>query len=144
MNISTIYNFAIRYLARREHSVKELGDKLRLKGFELPDIQETIARLQAENLQSEDRFVEMLIRSRISQGKGPVRITHELQEHLIPLSQIKIALEAAEVCWIELAAKVRTQRFGASLPTDYPSKAQQLRFLQYRGFEMGQIKAVFP
>jgi len=83
------YDSAIRYLARREHSVRELVDKLIAKGFELSDIHETIARLQAENLQSEGRFVEMLIRSRISQGKGPVRIIHELEEHRIPFNQIK-------------------------------------------------------
>jgi regulatory protein len=141
LKISTIYNSAIRYLARREYSVKELVDKLVLKGFELSAIHETIARLQVENLQSESRFVEMLIRSRISQGKGPVRIIHELEEHHIPFNQIKTALETAEVCWFALASKVRAQRFGDSFPDNYPEKAKQMRFLQYRGFEMEQIRA---
>lgn len=127
-------------MARREHSAKELVDKLTAKGFELAEIHEAIAQLQAQNLQSDDRFVECLIRSRISQGKGPVRIIHELQEHHIPLSHIKIALEAAEVCWLSLALRVRIQRFGEVLPSDFREKAKQMRFLQYRGFDSQQIK----
>lgn len=137
------YDKAIQYLARREHSAKELVDKLTAKGFDLPDIHEAIRRLQKEKLQSDDRFVESMIRHRISQGKGPRRIIQELQEHNIPLEQIKLSLEAAEICWITLAQQVRTQRFGNEIPDNFPEKAKQMRFLQYRGFEMEQIQRAF-
>lgn len=137
------YHDAVRFLARREHSAKELVDKLTAKGYSLSDIHEAIARLQKENLQSDDRFVEMLIRSRISQGKGPCRITQELQEHNIPLDYIKSMIEQEKTCWFTLASQVRAQRFGNALPDNFPEKAKQMRFLQYRGFEMEQIQRAF-
>lgn len=137
------YDRAIIYLARREHSVKELIDKLTAKEHPLDEIHEVIARLQAENLQSEERFVESLIRSRIAKGKGPKRIMHDLASHGIPSHHIKSAMQSAEVCWFTLAAQVRTQRFGESLPDNFPDKAKQMRFLQYRGFDAEQIKRAF-
>jgi regulatory protein len=141
-NLKT-YDRAIGYLARREHSAKELTAKLTAKGHPLPEIHEAMTRLQAENLQSESRFVESFVRSRISQGKGPRVITQSLEEHGIPADQIKIALESAEVCWFTLAIQVRHQRFGQEIPADFPEKAKQMRFLQYRGFEMEQIRGAF-
>jgi regulatory protein len=139
-----IYDHAVRFLARREHSAKELLEKLLTKGYLLSDIQETIARLQAENLQSETRFIESRIRARISQGKGPRWLLEELQEHGFPTHQIKLFLEQAEVCWFTLAAQVREQRFGSALPDNFPDKAKQMRFLQYRGFDSEQIKKAMP
>lgn len=134
------YTASIRYLARREHSAQELTTKLLSKGYSSSEIQETLVRLQAENLQSDARFIESLIRWRSAQGKGPLRIAQELTEHGFTRAQIKSALETAEVCWVTLATQVRIQKFGEELPSDFSDKAKQLRFLQYRGFDSEQIK----
>jgi regulatory protein len=137
------YEQALRYLARREHSSKELKDKLLRKGFETSDIFKTLERLQTENFQSDQRFAEMLTRTRIAQRKGPRRIIPELQEHDIPHAMIQQTLAQAEVCWHTLAAELRCQRFGQEPPRDLEQKAKQYRFLNTRGFTSEQIQASF-
>ena len=36
---------------------------------------------------------------------------------------------------------MRRKRFGPSPPRDYLERARQARFLEYRGFDSGQIRA---
>lgn len=42
-----------------------------------------------------------------------------------------------EVNWLIQAIEARVRKFGDAIPTDLKEKARQLRFLQYRGFDMG-------
>jgi SOS response regulatory protein OraA/RecX len=42
-------------LARREHSVSELTEKLSIKGFELKDINSAVQSLIEKNIQSDER-----------------------------------------------------------------------------------------
>jgi regulatory protein len=45
------------------------------------------------------------------------------------------------VDWAATARELRRRRFGVSPPGDYPERARQARFLQYRGFTAEQIRA---
>jgi len=129
------------YLARREHARAELFDKLTKAGF-LPDVAEdAITRLVEDGLQSDARFAAAFIQSRINQGKGPVRIRAELGERGLGSREIDVALADAEADWYELARDVRLKKFGQTRPADFKDKAQQMRFLQYRGFEQDHIQA---
>jgi regulatory protein len=38
-----------------------------------------------------------------------------------------------------LAREVRLKRFGPTPPENFKERARQMRFLQYRGFELTQI-----
>ena len=71
---------AMDYLARREHGRAELINKLSKFGFEAATADDAVAELVDDNLQSDQRFVEAFIASRISQGKGPVKIRADLRE----------------------------------------------------------------
>ncbi len=129
------------YLARREHGRAELTAKLEKAGFD-PDISKNaVAQLVDDGLQSDERFVEAFVRSRINQGKGPVRIRAELREHRIADGLIDDGLSRAEQDWCELAREVRLKKFGAGSPADFKSKARQMRFLQSRGFESDHIQS---
>ena len=129
------------YLARREHGRAELLAKLEKAGFD-PDISSNaIAELVDAGLQSDARFIEAFIRSRIGQGKGPVRIRAELREHGIGDSLIDDGLSGADEDWYALARQVRLKKFGAESPADFKEKARQMRFLQSRGFESDQIQS---
>ncbi len=55
---------AVELLARREHGEYELQIKLLEKGFDRQIVEETLSSLKEENLQSDFRFAESLIRSR--------------------------------------------------------------------------------
>jgi len=128
-------------LARREYGRDELARKLESKGFD-PDVAAAaVARLADEGLQSDQRYADSFVRSRIGQGKGPVRIRVELRERGLAAGLVEAAIEAAAEDWVALACEVRSRKFGRSLPTDFPDKARQMRFLEYRGFESAQIRA---
>ncbi|HIL93525.1 MAG TPA: regulatory protein RecX, partial [Cycloclasticus sp.] len=67
-------------LARREHSQRELRQKLKAKGFDEDDIDLLLEELSEKNWQSDERFAESYSRSRLLKGFGPVRIQYELKE----------------------------------------------------------------
>jgi regulatory protein len=131
---------AMDYLARREHGRAELIDKLTRFGFD-DLVADAVAQLVGDNLQSDQRFAEMFIASRIGQGKGPVKIRAELREREIASSTIEAELAAADTDWYAAASEVRLKKFGPDLPRDFNEKARQMRFLQSRGFDHDQIQS---
>ena len=69
---------AMDFLARREYGQAELARKLADKGYRRSVVEEALATLSEEGLQSDTRFAESFVQSRINQGKGPVRIRADL------------------------------------------------------------------
>jgi len=132
---------AMDYLARREYGRDELVRKLINAGFIAEFVDVEVERLVTEGLQSDERYAESFVQSRIGQGKGPVRIRQELKERGLKMAAVEDALQTAGQDWAELAAAVRQRKFGAALPTEFAEKARQMRFLQYRGFEADQVQA---
>ena len=132
---------AMDLLARREYAAAELAKKLAGKGYDLAIASEVVAELAREGLQSDARFAENFVQSRIGQGKGPVRIRVELSDRGLEGGVLEAALDAADVDWADLARSVRTKKFGRARPRDFADKARQMRFLQYRGFESEQVRA---
>ncbi len=132
---------AMDYLARREHSRDELCRKMGKAGFDPNVTLDAIEQLQKDGLQSERRFVEAFVRSRISQGKGPMRIRADLSQRGIHDSMIQEFLDELEQDWFALARETRQKKYGGSQPVEFKEKARQMRFLQYRGFEPDQIQA---
>jgi regulatory protein len=129
------------YLARREHGRVELATKLEKAGFDPGISEDAVAGLVADGLQSDARFVEAFVQSRISQGKGPTRIRVELREKRVEDQLIEEGLLDAREDWFALARRVRRRKFGKEPPADFKEKARQMRFLQYRGFESEHIQS---
>ena len=129
------------FLARRDYGRTELVRKLVDKGFDADVAGQAVGRLSQEGLQSDTRFAESFVQSRISQGKGPVRIRVDLCQKGIGDAAIEIALEEADADWRALAREQRHKKFGRARPADFKEKARQMRFLQYRGFEQDHIQA---
>jgi regulatory protein len=132
---------AMDYLARREYGQGELKKKLQGAGFTRDATERAVDQLTADGLQDDARFAENFLQSRISKGKGPLRVQQELCQKGIDAGLINEALEESGVDWRELARSVRQKKFGQALPRDFKEKARQMRFLQYRGFEPDQIQA---
>ena len=132
---------AMDYLARREYGQRELEQKLIAAGFESVTVTATVDKLTSEGLQDDRRFIENFVHSRINQGKGPIRIGKELGERGLNAGMIEAVLEDVAEDWCALARQVRDKKFGPGLPRDFKEKARQMRFLQYRGFDSGQIQA---
>ena len=134
---------AMDFLARREYGQIELIRKLADKGFDRDVAEQAVAQLTADGLQSDQRFADSFVQSRINQGKGPVRIRLDLTQRGIADSTVEIALEEAAPDWYALAREQRIKKFGEALPSDFKEKARQMRFLQYRGFEQDHIQSAF-
>ena len=132
---------AMDYLARREHGRAELLNKLSSFGFDADAADDAVAQLVEDNLQSDTRFVEGFISSRINQGKGPVKIRADLRERGIGSGVIENGLEEADQDWYASARQVRDKKFGSEQPADFNEKARQMRFLQSRGFDTDHIQA---
>ncbi len=140
---ATARNKAMDFLARREYGQKELIKKLADKGYDRAVAEQAIVNLTTEGLQSDQRFTDSFIRSRIQQGKGPVRVRVDLGQRGIGDAAIECALEKVSTDWYELARNARIRKFGSARPADFKAKAKQMRFLQYRGFETDHIQAAF-
>ena len=140
---SLLRRAAIDLLARREHSRKELLNKLRSRAELLDELEEVLEevldRLEQDGLFSDERFAESFVRSRIGRGHGPMRIRQELRQKGIENELCALAIEAADADWYELARACRERKFGTGKPKDYRERAKQMRYLQYRGFSMDAI-----
>jgi regulatory protein len=134
---------AMDFLARREYGQTELIRKLANKGFQSDVAALAVTQLTDEGLQSDQRFAESFVQSRINQGKGPVRIRLDLGQRGLSDATIEIAIEEADPDWRALAREQRHKKFGSSTPSDFKEKARQMRFLQYRGFEQDHIQSAF-
>lgn len=130
---------ALRLLARREHSLRELRAKLRLRGHEAATIEAVLEELAARGLVSDERFAEAFLRSRLERGQGPLKIRAQLQERGVASGLIDAALGEAEVDWDRCAAAARSRRFGKSPPAGQNEMARQARFLRGRGYSEGQV-----
>ena len=125
---------AMNLLGRREHSVRELRDKLKRRFPGSDKIDEQLSRLIAERLQSDVRFAHSYARQRISRGCGPIRLREELRERGVSEADVTLAMDEMEIDWHALAMEVIHKRFGALAPIDIKEKAKRARFMQYRGF----------
>ncbi|QNK02329.1 regulatory protein RecX [Dyella telluris] len=136
------YNKALGMLARREHSRRELKLKLRQKGYEGEEAGAAIDRLGEQHYQDDDRFAGVLVRSRVSQGYGPMRVRAELKSHGLSEARIRAVLDEAEVDWEASALAQLRRRFGAGSAPDRDEKARRAQFLLRRGFPAATVRSV--
>ena len=133
---------ALRLLARREHSTRELTTKLTARGYEQQTVLAVIEALADRNLLSDGRFVDEFVANRLRRGSGPVKIREELRGRGVAESLVDNALSERRSEWLTNAEAARRKRFGAKLPGDFEERARQARFLQQRGFTAEQIRQV--
>jgi regulatory protein len=133
---------AVRLLAQREHSVRELTAKLIGKGIDAATAGLVVDDLRGRGLQSDLRFAEGYVHSRIGRGHGPVRIRQELNQRGIGSELADEVLGAAAERWQELAEAARRKKFGDAPPADREAWARQARFLTSRGFPAELIRRV--
>ena len=139
----SIRNVAMDLLARREHSVHELKQKLKLRDFDREEIDATLDSLKHDRLQSDSRFTESYVHHRINAGFGPFKISHELRNKGINSELVDEYLPQSNARWDELMAQQRVRKFGLEIPADYALRMKQARFLQNRGFSPESVMRLF-
>ena len=75
------YDRALSLLAVREHTEHEIRQKLREKGCSPDDIDDAVTRLLREHAISEERFIEVFVRSRMRKSpEGKYILSQRLDE----------------------------------------------------------------
>ena len=136
-NAMALRRRAMDLLARREHSRGELARKLRDR-FPQADpesVEEVLARLADENLQSDRRFAEEYVRMRMRRGFGWLRIRADLQARGVD-GDIVAELSRPDEEWLTLAENLAASRLrgDAGLAPGGRDHQRIFRFLQNRGF----------
>lgn len=126
-------DWAVRSLGRREHSGRELERKLRSKGHEPQLIERVMSYLLEHDLQSDARFAEGLIRSRVQRGYGPMKIRQELVTKGVAEGILEDQLTEPAEFWEDVAEQSLAKKFGQP-PVSREAWAVQARFLARRGF----------
>lgn len=128
-------------LSRREHSQRELLQKLSAKEFDSAEINELLEEFKEKNWQSDTRFAESYSRSRWLKGFGPVRIQLELQARGIDSSINDVLDEQPD--WTELLRNLHSKKYGRQAPNDLKERAKRTRFLLYKGYSHEMINQLF-
>ena len=134
---------ALDLLARREHSLHELLEKVCERHAELdPDtiVRPVLLQLAADNLQSDRRFVDAWVRYRSTRGDGPLKIAASLQPRRVDASLLKQALYETGPDWVALCREAMHKKFRPSTRPAQAEIAKMQRFLLQRGFTGEQIR----
>lgn len=133
---------ALALLVRREHSRKELARKLADRGIEQEAASAAIERLAGDGWQSDARFAEMLVRTRVAHGQGPIRIRAELGTHGLDGDAIDAAMATFDGDWRQAAQEAASRRFGLELAAaDIARRRKIADFLYRRGFDGDTVRA---
>lgn len=153
---------AFYYLSKKELSRHELKAKLIAKDCDPQAVDDLLDEFAEKGYQSDTRCATMLVRETVRKGRGVRYLTDSLKkagldvkafggvDELIAMSDVDSVADGTildddnkgddrddEINWLKLAVEARCKKYGNTIPKDPKEKARQLRFLQYRGFDMG-------
>ena len=145
MNETTARNFALRLLAIRPRTVRELRDKLARRGHAPEAIAALLADLSASGLLDDARFARMWIESRAAlKPMGQARLRAELAAKGVDRELVDAALSALRDGLDEPAAALQLAQRKARAFQGLGREARERRiagFLGRRGYSGGVISA---
>ncbi|MBF0180377.1 MAG: regulatory protein RecX [Magnetococcales bacterium] len=146
MNDQSVYEQALRWLARRSHGERELARRLRETGAPPEAVERALARCRELGYLDDAAFAASRARYRLEQGHGARRVQAELtrlgidsaivQEVMTDLPDEEETLRAAQ--------RLLGRRFGETPPQDAREWKRRHDFLARRGFDAGIIAALLP
>ncbi|ADZ90031.1 regulatory protein RecX [Marinomonas mediterranea] len=143
MTRNELYENAMLILSQRDHSIREIREKLTKKSPDNEHIEEVITQLIEFNYLNEQRFAQTYIRSKAARLYGQFRIKQELKMKGVDQETISIAFDEEETDWSENAKALRHRKFGEEVPSDFKVKSKQMRYLQSHGFSFDEINYSF-
>lgn len=128
---------AMNYLGRREHSIFELKQKLLNRFDEASEelVMQVLSRLTEQGLQSDERYADMFVRSRVNKGKGPNLIRRELEQQNLSSSLSDKALEQNRTDWYQSALSQLQKKYTAEDLSLFEQRAKAMNYLYRRGFD---------
>lgn len=144
---SEAYQRCLAVLSRREHSQSELRYKMQQHGVENNIIEAVLARLVADNYQSDERFAEVFCRSRVGRKYGAQKIRYELQQKGIDtaLADEYLSQYTDELLYNAQTLIERKAPRGdvSALLNDFKLKNKVSRSLQNKGYDYDTIHLAF-
>lgn len=144
-----LYSAAVRYLSAREHTASELRQKFARKfGREFSDeeVDALLEDLQAQGLQSDARYADVAVRSRVARGYGPYYIEQSLRSKGVAPEIVHATESWQSTDWLEVAQQLKERKFSSvTSETRYEDpKAWQkaVRTLQQKGFPSAIVARV--
>lgn len=137
------YFVAVDLLSRREHSRVELEAKLTKKEFTQVQITSAFERLLEHGLQSDQRYLEDFVRSRLLKGSGPLKISHELRARGIDAELLHAYLDSQQIDWLKVATSAYEKKYRKNDEIDAQEWAKRIRFMRSRGFPSDIIFRLF-
>ncbi|MGY8872609.1 MAG: regulatory protein RecX [Pseudomonadales bacterium] len=130
----------IALLARREYSRAEIEQKYRNK-YDEELLASVLDKCQESGYQSDQRFAEMLVRSKTGQGYGLLRILQDGKRKGLSESLLKDCIQEQQPDWFELAVSLCQRKFKEKTDKqDRKLYEKRVRFLLSRGFSYEQAK----
>jgi regulatory protein len=131
-------NSALRILARRDHSVAELSQKLTCRGYGEDIVQGVVAECQRLNYLDDERAARQIIDWMKRKGMGVRRIRSELLRRGLEGDSAEALLRecvpAAEEQAMARRLSLKKWKTFAAEPDSQKKKLRLQRFLHYRGF----------
>ena len=122
-------------VGKRDYSSLELAERLRRDGYPASTVDKAVARALDCHLVDDDRFADVFIRSKASQGWGRIKIERELERHGIEPSSVEgwpegfLSEDSEDDAAFELASRRRL--------TGTRDFEKIVRFLCSRGYSVG-------
>ncbi|MCC7174253.1 MAG: RecX family transcriptional regulator [Bryobacterales bacterium] len=141
-----LWEYALRALGARAHSVSELSTKLRRRAGRAEDVGDVLARLKQAGYLDDRRFAQFYAASRLENaGLGRARVLRDLKARRVAPAVAEQAVGSAyrdvdELRLIEafLERKYRSVRLGSHL-SDPRRMAAAYRRLRLAGFSSGNV-----
>ena len=137
---------ALNLLARREHSYRELYQKLIRAESDPQEINDVLADLVTNHSLSDERFAQSYLRVRAEKGFGPERIRAELLQRGVSIDLVEACLQTEKKLWVKRGKKLKQKKFTVTEEAnqlDAKTRAKQMRFFYSRGFSAEQIQQIF-
>lgn len=133
----------LQLLTCREHSQRELLQKLMTKKFSQDAVQQVIAELEQQGWQSDQRYAESYARQRILKGFGPIRIAYELKQRGVETIDLLTIVLQTTGSWLDLLEQIYRRKYTDDCHLSQKEWGRRKRYLQHRGFSGEMIGDLF-
>ncbi len=134
--VKSAFNRLVHYLSRRDHSVRELSQKL-ARYHEFDEVAAAIRKADDLKLLPDPNiFAQKLSLSLLARGKGKLYISAYLKKKGLPGAVIPLEEE------LERARKLVSHQLNFSAPYTLKEKQKVFRYLNNRGFASNVVKMV--
>ncbi|MGL4733642.1 MAG: regulatory protein RecX [Enterovibrio sp.] len=142
---ATCRDHALRLLAMRDHSEKELRQKLHKKQYAEADIADALNFCKKNGWIQEQQVAENFLQQCVLKGYGWLRICSQAKLRGINANRLVVAVKNGEYDWDELAfAELKRCMRGAPLfPLSMKERQKWQNYLLRRGFSYAQIEKAF-